>query len=182
METEKGVLRYVAGYICRHLRQALERENHPFKEEMVLCLMELVKDQDAEQAGTDEEWTNLIDRGGLWHVKECTYQFFRAVEDVIRNDLKMLAHPIPPSKPQMIQNITNDEDVKFYWLIASADFEIDDQEIHDLLLEKIAELYVTVRGFSYASGWLEKYKQRTKQATQRTKSLRRELYDGTNAQ
>ena len=64
----------------------------------------------------------------------------------------MLAHPIPPSKPQMIQNITNDEDVKFYWLIASADFEIDDQEIHDLLLEKIAELYVTVRGFSYASG------------------------------
>ena len=39
---------------------------------MVLCLMELVKDQDAEQAGTDEEWINLIDRGGLWHVKECS--------------------------------------------------------------------------------------------------------------
>ena len=37
--------------------------------------------------------------------------FFRAVEDVIRNNLKMLAHPIPPSKLQMIQNITNDEDL-----------------------------------------------------------------------
>ena len=100
---------------------------------------------------------------------------------MIRNDLKMLAHPIPPSKPQMIQNITNDEDVKFNWLIASADFEIDDQEIHDLLLEKIVELYVTVCGFSYANGWLEKYRQRTKQATQCTKSLRRELHVGTNA-
>ena len=101
-KTEKGVLRCVAGYICRHLRQTLERERHQFKEEMVLCLMELVKDQDAEQAGVDEEWTDLIDRGGLWHIKECTYQFFRAVEDVIRNDLHMLAHPVPPSKLQMI--------------------------------------------------------------------------------
>ena len=41
----------------------LERENHPFKEEMVLCLMELVKDQDAEQAGTDEEWMTGVDCG-----------------------------------------------------------------------------------------------------------------------
>lgn len=22
------------------------------------------------------QWTDLIDRGGLWHVKEMTYQFF----------------------------------------------------------------------------------------------------------
>ena len=28
----------------------------------------------------------------------CYYQFFSTVEDVIRNDLKMLAHPVPPSK------------------------------------------------------------------------------------
>jgi len=101
-------------------------------------------DQDAEQVGLDEEWTDIIDRGGLCHIKECTYQFFRAVEDVIRNDLKMLSHPVPLSKLQMIQNITNDEDVKFYWVIVSADFEIDDQEIHDTLLEKKTELYITV--------------------------------------
>ena len=39
---------------------------------MVLCLMELVRSWDsaAEEQGTDEEWTDLIDRGGLWYVKE----------------------------------------------------------------------------------------------------------------
>jgi len=175
---ERGVLRYVTGYICRHLREKLERGSHPFKEEMVLCLMELVKsDQDADQVGLDEEWTDLLDRGGLWRVKECTYQFFRAVEDVSRRDLKKLARPVPISKLQMIKNITDDEDVQFYWVIVSADFEIDDQEIHDALLEKITELYVNVRGFSYASGWIEKHKQRTKQATQRSKSLRRDVHD-----
>ena len=75
-ESEKGVLRYVTGYICRHLRQKLERESHPFKEEMVLCLMELIKDQNTEQHRIDEDWTDLRDRGALWHIKETTYRFF----------------------------------------------------------------------------------------------------------
>ena len=49
----------------------------------------------------------------------------------------------------MVQNITNDEDVKFYMVIViKCNFEIDYNEIHDALLEIIAELYVTVRGFS----------------------------------
>jgi len=179
---ERGVLRYVAGYICRHLRQKLEREGHEFKEEMTLCLLELVKgDDDTEQFGTDEEWTNLIDRGGLWHVKENTYQFFRAVEDVVRGILPKLVLPNAPAKPEIIKEVTSDNDVQFYWLIATADFDVEDYEIHDTLLLKIVELYVTVRGFSLASGWLEKYKQRTKKSTQRTKSLRREIHDSTTA-
>ena len=78
--TEKGVLYYVAGYICRQLRKKLDRESHEYKEEMVLCLMELVKDHFSDhhkpgrQLETDHEhWTDLIDRGGLWHVKDTTY-------------------------------------------------------------------------------------------------------------
>ena len=81
----------------------------------------------------------------------------------------------------MIQRVTSDDDVLFYWLIVTADFEIDDCEVHTILLEKIVELYVTVRGFSLASDWLEQYKQHTKQSTQGTRSLRRELHDGTTA-
>ena len=53
--TEKGVLHYVAGYICRHLRQQLERNGHEFMEEMILCLSDLVKGDDNNQLGTDEE-------------------------------------------------------------------------------------------------------------------------------
>ena len=51
--------------------------------------MELVKDpQDTEtKIQTDEQWTDLIDRGGLWHVKEMTYQFFCTVQHVIRDTL-----------------------------------------------------------------------------------------------
>ena len=131
-------------------------------------------------AGADEEWTDLIDRGGLWHVKETTYRFFRAIEDVVRHVLKTLVHPSAPPKCEIIQRTTSDDDVQYYWLFVVADFEIDSQEIHAILLQKIVELYVTVRGFSIASGWLEQYKQHTKHSTQRTKSLRREIHDSTS--
>ena len=88
-ETEKGALRYITGYICRQLHKRLEKETHEFKEEMILCLMEMTKNNDEDQMhGVDEEWTELIDMGGFWRVKESTYQFFCAVEYAIREALK----------------------------------------------------------------------------------------------
>ena len=42
-EHEASALRYAAGYVCRHLRKNIKRGNHEFKEELVLCLMALVK-------------------------------------------------------------------------------------------------------------------------------------------
>ena len=62
----------------------------------------------------------------------------------------------------MIKKVVKDDDVQFFWLITTADFEIDDDEIYIALLLKITELYVTVRGFSMANGWLEQYKLHTK--------------------
>ena len=52
----------------------------------------------------------------------------------------------------MIKKVVKDNDVQFFWLITTADFEIDDDEIYIALLLKITELYVTVRGFSMANG------------------------------
>jgi len=34
---------YIAGYVYRHLRSYLEKENHELKEEMILCLMDFTK-------------------------------------------------------------------------------------------------------------------------------------------
>jgi len=64
-----------------------------------------------------------------------------------------------------------DDDVLFYWEIASADFEIDDHETKGLLLTKIVQLFLIVKGFSFAGVMMERHKQYTKQSTQRSKSL-----------
>ena len=158
-----NAIRYASGYVSRQLRKKIEHGNHEFKE-FVLCLMAVVKDRstDHEECGNEEEWIKLMDRGGPWYLKETTYSLFISIEEETRECLKMLLHPTSKSKKEMIKVLTNNECVFFYWLITTADFDIDDHEIHDILLQMMVELYVTMRGFSYASSWMEKSKQSAK--------------------
>ena len=64
-------------------------------------------------------------------------------------------------KSAIIKNVFASEEVQFYWLIAQADFDVGDEDTYNILLEKIVKLYLIVRGFSYASNLVEKYKQMT---------------------
>ena len=69
---EANALRYVAGYVCHHVCNTIRRKKHPMQDDLLLCLSSLVKlsgDGD-DDCGTAEEWTNLVDRGGLVHGKQ----------------------------------------------------------------------------------------------------------------
>ena len=55
----------------------IERESHDLKEEMIPCLVELVKDKTTKDQKTSKEWIDLIDRGGLCHVKEAVVSCLR---------------------------------------------------------------------------------------------------------
>ena len=69
---------------------------------MILCLMELVKDCSDETVGTSEDWTMLVDRGGLWHVKETTYALFLSLEQEMRSCLQSLvSEPTAAQKNSM---------------------------------------------------------------------------------
>ena len=43
-----------------------------------------------------------------------------------------IKYPLQPLK-EMIKKVVKDNDVQFFWLITTADFEIDDDEIHIVL-------------------------------------------------
>ena len=88
--------------------------------------------------------------------------------------------PSKHSKSELIDAVTGNDDVQFIWLLATAEFDIEDHDIHEALLQKVVELFVAVRGFSLASAWLEKFKQKNKKPTKKTKSLRREVHDATH--
>jgi len=171
---EANALRYVAGYVCRHLRKKIKASAHPLKEEMILCLMSMVKDKSDTSRGLCEEWTDMVDRGGLWHVKENTHSFFLTLEEEIRTLLPSLLIE-ERRKEQIVEKLFSSEDVQFYWLIVGAEFDEDDKDVHSKLLKLIIELFVTIRGFSYASGWMEIYKQDNKKGTQKSKSLRKRI-------
>ena len=50
---------------------------------MVLLLMECAGDELSDNVGT-ETWTNMIDRGGLWHINDQTYSLFNIMEEEMR--------------------------------------------------------------------------------------------------
>ena len=99
-------------------------------------------------------------RGGLWRVRSTTFQVFCALEEEIQFSLHTLVlEPLESHKAQFVTNLTQSDNVRFYWCIAAADFDDDDIEMHDELLHMLVELFVTVRGFAFPSCWVEKYKQ-----------------------
>ena len=65
------------------------------------------------------------------------------------------------------------DDVLFYWTIVSINWEpVESTE----LLKLIINHYITIRGFSFASGFMEKYKKLMKK---KSKGLRKKLDSAT---
>ena len=111
----------------------------------MLCLMALVKGGDHEELEYKEEWTRMLDRGGLWYIKDKTYSLFLAIKKETRQCLQLLSTQHAKCKKVIIEHVTCNEDVLFYRIIATVDFEIDDEEVHQTLLEMIVELCITMR-------------------------------------
>ena len=83
-----------------------------------------------EANGTDEQWLNAIDRGGLWHVRENTYGLFCALEAAVQTQLKFICRIRVPSskKSGVIGEVMQSDNVQFYWIIFQADFEVDNDD------------------------------------------------------
>ena len=127
-----------------------------------------------DEAKATEEWTNAIDRGGLWHVSDATYTIFYLMEEEIRKHLiaKCAKNYNEGMKKMILDAVLGNEELLFQWSMLSSSL---DAEIGTTILCKMVELYVNIRGFAFASSCLELYKQQHKKKTQKSKALRRKL-------
>ena len=167
-EVELKALRYVAGYIPRSLKKKLKKSAHPLRRQLQICLWDLLDDED--EGGTADDWLKTIDRGGLMRVNEMTFQVFVAVERKVRKYLKVDSHHLDLGT--ICGDVLGDEDVLFYWSIVSSDWAKEEAE---QLLKMVVDLYVTIRGFAFASAWVEEYKACTKTNLQKSKGLRKKI-------
>ena len=175
---ECNALRYVAGYVSRKIKEKLESSSDDRKNDLVLSLMEITMgDEEDEDIGT-ESWTNRIDRGGLWHMNDSLYCFFYLLEETIRKHLLLenLGKQAPGSRQALKETILHHEDVQFQWAVVSSSI---DEDVSDILKYRFIELYMTIRGFAYASSCLKFYKQQCKSNLQKKKALRKSLCSTT---
>ena len=174
--TEANALRYAAGYVCRNVTGKLKRAKSSNNQELVDCISRLTKIDD-EECGHAEEWTKLVNRGGLWKLREPTFKVFCAFEEETRHLLKdILLERSHGMKEKLVTQLISSEEVQFYWSIAAADFDTDNEDTCNEVLKHLAEMYITIRWFAFASAWTESYKQNLKKSTQRSNRLRGKLY------
>ena len=75
---EENALRYTAGYVVKAVLKKLKRSTNPMKKELCRYAMELNTNDGSEQES--EDWTALVDRGGLTHIGDMTYGVFHSME------------------------------------------------------------------------------------------------------
>ena len=176
---EQNALRYAAGYVPKCLKNRLKHSSHPLKRELMWRLLDLTDESDdfiEDDETSTEEWLNRIDRGGLQHVTHKTYTLMESMETALRQGL----HTIKTNfKENVTESIMKNEDVMFNWLMISGEWEDEEAEV---LFKMVIDLWVTIRGFSFASCWVEKYKLAHHQSIQKSKGIRKQLIAGKSSQ
>ena len=166
---EQNALRYAAGYIPRNLHSKIKRSSHQNKESLSMCLMELIEEDGV--SDDSEDWLKQVDRGGLNYINTKTYLFMSAMELVVKTILKKQDKP-QDIKSAMIASILDNGDVQHHWNTLTCEWDPKEAQI---LLTMVTELWVTMRGFSYASAWLERHKAEAKKTVQKSKPLRKKI-------
>ncbi len=170
---EVNALRYAAGWVPRALKKKLSKSTHPLSKDLKLCLLDLLDDGDEETNDT-KAWVDLVNRGGLTRVNDLTFEVFLAMEQEVRCHLTR--DKIPRLGDEVKQAIVKNDDVQFFWAMVSAYWEAESAAV---LLEMVVSQWVKIRGFSFASGWVEEFKATQKKTLQKSKGVRKQLLPKT---
>ena len=177
---ECNAVRYAAGYTTKKLLEVYKKVNSCTAANFVECLsqMKMVGHrhgsiEDCSFYDFSMEWMANIDRGGLFYVDDKSFMLFKAIEIKTQELLPQHLRTQQTSSKELIAEVVADDDVQFWWSMISIDIDLEIEQSQ--LLEEIIEKWITMRGFSMVSSWLEQYKLAKQKNVKRSKSLRKDL-------
>ena len=176
-EEEEQIVRYAAGFVPMSLLKKHEKGSTDRSVEFVECLSKMaVNGDESSFLSYTLEWSRTVNRGGLFEVNDEAYRLFKRIETRMQNQLRAMlnsALSVPGKREIIIDSVAgDDDDVQFLWLLLSCDITDEDDAI--CLLKEIIGLWLTIRGFSIATSWMEEYKMKTA-TIKKTKGLRKSL-------
>ncbi|SMN02434.1 hypothetical protein SPONN_1063 [uncultured Candidatus Thioglobus sp.] len=169
---EQNALRYAAGFVFMSLKKKYSSMG-----------VTAITDWINKQADTDsvdsadsfqeftKSWIRKVNRGGLFCVSDSAYDLFLAMEKLLRQYLEDLSVHQGIDKDRVMSSIEEDDEIQSMWSLLAIDLT---EETEKALLKQTIQLWLTIRGFSYASAIVEEYK-RSCGALKRKKALRKEL-------
>lgn len=171
-----NILRYACGYVPYSLLKKFEKLQGAKAGCFVDCLGTMaVVGEGSDLLSYTKLWIEKIDRGGLFPINDETFYFFTEIERIVR--VLLPKHVVSTSSldgiDSIIEKVQLEDDIQFQWTLISQDVD-SDEESQELLYE-IVKKWITVRGHSIASTWIELYKQATKETTSKSTGLRKHL-------
>ena len=99
---------------------------------------------------------------------------FCAMEEEVRRHfhLAKVSKLVEGSRDTVEESVLDNEDVLFHWCLLTTD--TNDAEAA-IVLGMLVKLWITFRGYSFTSAWLELFKQRKKNDLEKSKSLRKTI-------
>ena len=96
-------------------------------------------------------WSELIDRGGLYHINDDVYRLIEEVELVVRCHLnKDAMHTYVPGsniKSEITSHVMQTESILVRWEKIASMIPPKYEKLSLELLQAIAQLWITIRGF-----------------------------------
>ena len=71
-----------------------------------------------------------------------------------------------------MKEIAESDQVAFFWSLLNEEWQ---EESSVALLHMVVSQFLKIRGFSYASSWIENFKATHKKTTQKSKGIRKQL-------
>ena len=174
---EINALRYAAGFVPAKLRTKFRKRRPEFMVWLNCMNLNGTEEETGTYLDYTRKWIRAVNRGGLFEVNDKAFRLFVELEMKVREFLPRLLKPPGCTddwtKKSVLDEITEDDDVELSWAVLTVEF--DDKELSAELLRLIAELWLTIRGFSAAGAWLEYYKQCTESNTSKEHALRKTL-------
>ena len=105
---------YAVGYIPRQLRKKLPKSLHLLRINVLLCIGDLLDDQD-----DSHDWVELVNRGGLTRVNNTTFDMFLAIELELRQHVSQIQPGL--DLEQIVTAFSENEDVITLWSLINID-------------------------------------------------------------
>lgn len=164
----------MAGYVISKLKKKLSKgtKSLPSQEAQVYTrLLESMKanfDEDYVSSVEDYTrfWIEQIDRGGLYHINDDVFMLFTEIELVCRQFLDERTAPKAHIQTCIVDAALGSQDILMQWhdLTECEETEVDTS----VLLREIITLWSTLRIYSFAEGWTDKFQRNSTKGTRKT--------------
>lgn len=158
---EENITRHMAGYVIVKMKKKYKTCCDFFQSIHVSvdeAFIETIQDY-------TKIWTEQIDRGGLYHVKDSFFEMIKEIELVCRKYLDITLTPTEDLIRKIKEDALNSQSITHTWDTIASSIQSD---LSSKILNDIIKLWTNIRVHSFAERWTEKIGKGFKKSTRKT--------------